>query len=383
MKIITPTVAAELANEVYKVRHDKTLKGFLSNKIFTANPKNKTALKAEIGGRIINVSDGFAVCARGGKEHETDLFLIFRGTDRAADYFTDARIGVERSVTGIPVHMGFNQVFKSLLTQLRTFVTLNRTGITRIICIGHSLGGAIATLAAEWVKSHTALTVQLYTFGCPRVGFDFFSTIVTTKLKATNIYRVYNESDPVPMVPVFPFTHAPTLPGQGYVVTSTGAMLSFSAHYMKTYIEMVKQQTWDKLKRPCPLSSSEQAIQRWLASDAPVSPLNPQTWAFINAGLQWVLQSIMSGAIMVLQLSVMSLFTLADKIAWILLKGIDLAKEASVWVLRLMRKIMQVLGMKIVKSVEQLTRSFMRAILERLMRKITEEAARAVRGISG
>ncbi len=39
-----------------------------------------------------------------------------------------------------------------------------------------------------------------------------------------------------------------------------------------------------------------------------------------------------------------------------------------------MRKIMQVLGMKAVESVEQLSRAFMRSILERLMRKITAGA---------
>lgn len=137
------------------------------------------------------------------------------------------------------------------------------------------------------------------------------------------------------------------------------------------------------LKRPPPLTSNQKALQHWLASDSPVSPLNPQTWAFINAGLQWVLQSIMAGAVAHIQMSVMTFFTLADKIAWLLLKGIDLAKETGVWVVRLMRKIMQVVGMKVVESVEQLTRAFMRNILERLMRKITEEAARAVRGIIG
>jgi hypothetical protein len=75
-------------------------------------------------------------------------------------------------------------------------------------------------------------------------------------------------------------------------------------------------------------------------------------------------------------------FTLADKIAWILKKGIDLSREAGSWVLRLMRKIMQALGMAVVKTVKELTRLFMQKILTRLLDKINSEAIRAVRNIS-
>ncbi len=385
MTIITPAVAAKLANDVYDVQDNFVLKAFLANKIFTPNPQSKIVLKAAVGSRLLNTQDSFAVCARGGKGYENDLFLIFRGTtlsNYGADIMSDFRLGVERSVTGLPVHLGFNHAFTSLLTQLRAFIAGNLYGVNRIHCIGHSLGGAVATLAADWVRTHTALRVLLYTFGCPRVGFEFFATTVTTRLKTGNIHRVYHETDPVTMAPVYPFSHAPT-PGHGYHVPSSQVMLSGAAHKMAAYIKSVEGRTWKMLKRPPPLTSNQKAIQQWLASDAPVSPLNPHTWAFINAGLQWVLQSIMAGAVASIQMGFMTFFTLADKIAWLLLKGIDLAKETSVWVLRLMRKIMQLVGMKVVKSVEQLTRAFMRNILERLMRKITEEAARAVRGIIG
>ncbi len=82
---------------------------------------------------------------------------------------------------------------------------------------------AVATLAADWVRAHTAITVQIYTFDCPRVGFEFFATTVTTRLK--NTYRAYHETDPVTMVPVYPFSHAPT-PGHGYYVPSSEVVLS-------------------------------------------------------------------------------------------------------------------------------------------------------------
>ena len=56
---ITPTTAAELARDVYGARDPIQLKIFLAKKIFAPDPKSKTMLKAEVGGRLIAVTDGF------------------------------------------------------------------------------------------------------------------------------------------------------------------------------------------------------------------------------------------------------------------------------------------------------------------------------------
>ncbi|MCP4338671.1 MAG: hypothetical protein GY799_07215 [Desulfobulbaceae bacterium] len=70
-----------------------------------------------------------------------------------------------------------------------------------IHCIGHSLGGAVATLAAHWVKRTTYKYVELYTFGAPKPGFEGFAKSFTTLLEQKNVHRVYHSTDPVPMVP--------------------------------------------------------------------------------------------------------------------------------------------------------------------------------------
>ena len=82
-----------------------------------------------------------------------------------------------------------------------------------------------------------------------------------------------------------------------------------------------------------------------------------------------------------LQSPFMSAFSLADKIALILKKGIDLSAEASGWVLSLMRKIMQALGQKVAKVATELTQQLMRLVLKRLIEKMSAEAVRAVRGL--
>lgn len=69
-----------------------------------------------------------------------------------------------------------------------------------VVVIGHSLGGALATLcAAELVTEHNMTAVRLYTFGCPRVGNAKFATA----LKNTTLVntRITHDRDIVPSVP--------------------------------------------------------------------------------------------------------------------------------------------------------------------------------------
>ena len=125
----------------------------------------------------------------------------------------------------------------------------------------------------------------------------------------------------------------------------------------------------------------ETSIEHWLKSEKPINPADPRTWEWLNAGLAWVLRRVIGNAAVYLQSPFVSSLSLADKIAWILRKGIDLTVDAGTWVLSLMRKIMLALGMKVAKTVAELTEQFMRAILLRLMRRMSNEAQRAIRGL--
>ena len=49
------------------------------------------------------------------------------------------------------MHIGFNAIFKSMLPDIQAFMVQNSTALM-VHCIGHSLGGAVATLAADWVS---------------------------------------------------------------------------------------------------------------------------------------------------------------------------------------------------------------------------------------
>lgn len=376
---ISPQDAASMAKNVYDVNDSFFIKAFIKKYGFLS--ESTTSLKAEVGSRLINTQDGFGICVRGANNHERDLFLIFRGTtfsNYGADVITDLRLGVERSRTGLSVHIGFHHAFTSMIPEIEKFLNAQQSATGTIHCIGHSLGGAVAALAADWLSAQ-GKHVKLYTFGAPKPGLDCFAVKLTKRVGTDNIYRVYHSTDVVPMVPVYPFSHSPT-DHCGYQLPS-GGFVSFAAHKITNYEKSVKNSSWLMLKNTGEQTAYEASIEHWLKSKKPINPADPRTWEWLNAGLAWVLRRLIGSAAVYLQAPFMSSLSLADKIAWILRKGIDLTVDTGVWVLNLMRKIMLALGMKVAKTVAELTEQFMRSILLRLMRRMSEEAQRALRGL--
>ena len=80
---------------------------------------------------------------------------------------------------------------------------------TRIDCLGHSLGGGVATLCGVWAAlMWPAADVRVVTFGSPKVGNSDFAQSVLATVGRT--YRVVNELDEVrALIP-----HSPVSPGQ-------------------------------------------------------------------------------------------------------------------------------------------------------------------------
>lgn len=106
--------------------------------------------------------------------------------------------------TGGKVHHGFSRAYNSIKTQVRSSVKflLETFPEAHILVTGHSLGGALATLAAIDLKRlHLSTHIQLYTFGSPRVGNRAFAKYVYTLFPLGTIYRVVNAGDIVPHVP--------------------------------------------------------------------------------------------------------------------------------------------------------------------------------------
>lgn len=114
--------------------------------------------------------------------------LVYRGTADLRDWLTNVRVAPKAWPTGGKVHEGFASaatridaaVARALSTvQLPTFVT------------GHSLGGALATIA---MSRHAF--VAAYSFGAPRIGDAAFWDAI-----AAPVHRVVNDRDIVPTLP--------------------------------------------------------------------------------------------------------------------------------------------------------------------------------------
>ncbi|MCP4490108.1 MAG: lipase family protein, partial [Gammaproteobacteria bacterium] len=360
------------------------LRLFLGHKAFSQVSGNQSLLKAEVGGRILKATkDSFGLCALGAGEYQNDIFLIFRGTTTAnnkADYLSDARIGITMSKTCLPVHIGFNHAFESMLPEIRQFI-IESNVMGYVHCIGHSLGGAVASLTADWVSKNRGNTVKLYSFGAPRVGTEMFVKDTTRRVRECNMHRVYHRTDPVPMVALYPFMQAP-YSSAGHYICSAEPLTSGAAHSMKKYLHSVSNQSWKKLSAsPEQPYTIESAIENWLKSKSPVDSSSPTFWRWVDSALIYVLKKVAMQTVLNLQMSFMGFFTLADKIAYLLAKGIELADNISQWVELLMRKLMQALHMRVAKTKKELTRSLIHYVLTRITENANRNARNALRGL--
>jgi hypothetical protein len=92
----------------------------------------------------------------------------------------------------------------------------------KIIATGHSLGGALAALAAGSLRSQ-GTTVDLYTYGQPKVGLEGLAEYLS-KTDMGNTYRVTHKNDPVPKLPPPILGYRHTSP-EYYVISGNGVQV--------------------------------------------------------------------------------------------------------------------------------------------------------------
>ena len=128
-------------------------------------------------------------------------YIVFRGTSGLRDIIADFDIRRTR-FHGAQVHHGFCTQYTSIADQIRSNIT---SSVHTIVCTGHSLGGALATLAA--IDLHdTGKRIMCYTFGSPRVGDERMVQLFQDRVHTS--FRVFHECDPIHMFPIsHRFTH--------------------------------------------------------------------------------------------------------------------------------------------------------------------------------
>ncbi|MBD2114127.1 MULTISPECIES: lipase family protein [Cyanophyceae] len=105
------------------------------------------------------------------------LYIVFRGSDKSIDWMNNVQFRQQvypygDGNTEVKFHQGFMTAYfavrKQLLDAMEKFVGQH------VIVTGHSLGGALATIAALDIQYNLGgkrdLSFEVYTFGAPRVG---------------------------------------------------------------------------------------------------------------------------------------------------------------------------------------------------------------------
>ncbi len=123
--------------------------------------------------------------------------LSFRGTEatKPKDIKSDFKAMQVKCVSGGMVHSGFSEAFDAVSEQVQTALNATDIAAKPLFITGHSLGGALATIAAKRL-THKSGIAGCYTFGSPRVG----DTNWVAGLR-TPVYRIVNAVDVVTMMP--------------------------------------------------------------------------------------------------------------------------------------------------------------------------------------
>lgn len=133
------------------------------------------------------------------------LHFAFRGTAGLTDIKIDIqkdRVRLFPDNPSILVHRGFFTQLSSIRMQMLMEVEQLTSMIDVVHFSGHSLGGAVATLAAGVVAAATApgCRVSCHTIGSPRVGNKAFVKWWAGLI--SDSVRIQNFKDPIPLLPI-------------------------------------------------------------------------------------------------------------------------------------------------------------------------------------
>ena len=136
------------------------------------------------------------------------ILLCFRGSEKNLnDWITNFKFAKTYKDENW-IHRGFWYALDSAWPEITQSIQAFRDNQQSLWVTGHSLGGALATLAAFRLGQIPDLVPSgLYTFGQPRVGSRRFVRQFNRRHKART-FRLANNNDAVPHVPPFLFNYA-------------------------------------------------------------------------------------------------------------------------------------------------------------------------------
>lgn len=176
------------------------------------------------------------------------LFLC-RGTESMTDVSIDMMVFKTacRAIPGAKIHRGFARQYASLAStisrQVQRFAEFAEEEMRSVLFVGHSLGGALATIGAALTKKEFPhLFVECVSFGSPRVGNKVFADFFNTAVDKHR--RFVNGNDIVTRVPRINYTHVGNecrIRGAGKSGCVSRYLGTIRDHSMEEYIAAVGQ----------------------------------------------------------------------------------------------------------------------------------------------
>jgi hypothetical protein len=184
---------------------------------YMAEAEGAEAFRSQLGleARLFSVGNTQAYVAT----NDEHIVVAFRGTesptsiDGLKDWLLsdalnllilpEGDLGTDYVAAGVGArfHQGFMKALADIWDPLYEAVAAERKKSDRPVWLtGHSLGGALAVLAAWRFKRKFVPVHQIYTFGGPMVGNDVAAKAIDREL-AGKIFRYVNLPDPIPMLP--------------------------------------------------------------------------------------------------------------------------------------------------------------------------------------
>ncbi|TWU79259.1 hypothetical protein ED733_009032 [Metarhizium rileyi] len=99
------------------------------------------------------------------------------------------------------IHQGFWAAFRGIKDDMMQVVMsqLGQNPGFKVVTTGHSLGGAVATIAGVYLRK-AGIETDVYTYGSPRVGDEAFAKLASDTSNGITL-RISNKQDPVTVLP--------------------------------------------------------------------------------------------------------------------------------------------------------------------------------------
>ena len=164
------------------------------------------------------------------------VFVVFRGTVNKQNLKTNINIRFADVEEKVKIHLGFYKRYERIAEEL--FSVLEKYKKKSVVCCGHSMGAAVASIAA-FKLAQSKFKVKLFTFGSPQVGNIHFKDMMTNLVPLS--WRFVNSNDMVVRsVPRNSYHHIGIL-----MMIKPQIDSSINAHKMKAYVSGIQSKKYD------------------------------------------------------------------------------------------------------------------------------------------